>query len=210
MNTTVTDLRRLCTVMGLTACLIIPSTASASEYNCNSLASLVLADEASWTCSPLAGADGVMQWPLGATLAVKGGECTACPTPNVCPDDPENCPQEDCDEVAPSITVYQDGSEIECEWVPLSGNQCSNLFKLSTDLEPGTYEIKATNGQDEWSWTVNHGESTEPNGSSDSGGDGCAASARATPFEPSFAPLWLLAIAAFVLLARRRSRTPTP
>ena len=127
-------------VAALLVCLGMVSGAQASEYWCDT-GYLVRSD-----CSELTQKDGVYLWPVGTSIAIRAGECTACPTPSW--GEEEETPP--CDESGPSAWITQDGASVPSEWDLVKDTPCGPLTVLSTSLPPGDYVIQI-NMQEGWS-----------------------------------------------------------
>jgi hypothetical protein len=187
--------------------LAAPRLAQASEYWCNA-GELVLED-----CAQLSSSDEILLWPVGRSLAVLGGECTACPNPS-----PYGEETPDCDESGPDVSVYQDDTWVDTEWELDPTAPCDPLYVLTTVLEPGEYEIAineystgdgftsvllADTGDTDDADTGDAGDAdtgdtaaAPPPSAGGGSGGGCAASAAAGSSGGPNLPLWIFILGA--------------
>ena len=182
--------------------LAAPRLAQASEFWCDA-GELVLDD-----CAQLSSSDEVLLWPVGRSLAVLGGECTACPSPSPYPNDTSSC-----DESGPDVSVYQEDTWVDTEWELDPTAPCAPLYVLTTVLEPGEYEIAINNypnSEDAFTSVLltaaappssADGGADAPPSSADGGsGGGCAASAGAGSSDGPNLPLWAFILGALACI----------
>ena len=168
---------------GLVVCLLLTTGVQASEYWCDT-GYLVLSD-----CSELAQNEAGFIWPAGTSIAIRGGDCTACPTPSW--GEEEETPP--CDESGPHVWIEQNEATVDSDWTYVADSPCGPLTVLSTSLPPGDYVIQV-NQQDGWS--VQHLDSASTEGLD----GGCGIASKDAGSGAGFIALFLLAC----LVVRRR------
>jgi hypothetical protein len=171
--------------------LAAPRLAQASEFWCDA-GELVLDD-----CAQLSSSDETLLWPVGRSLAVLGGECTACPNPS-----PYGEETPDCDESGPDVSVYQEDTWVDTEWELDPTAPCAPLYVLTTVLEPGEYEIAINNypnSEDAFTSVLLTAAAPPPSAGGGSGG-GCAASAAEGSSGGPNLPLWIFILGALACI----------